>query len=328
MAAEEITLNKKSFGKYLIKRLIASVFVLLLVTIIIFITVRLCPGDPVKNKIGPYGDYSEENIARVSAELGLDKPLLTQYLVWLKNCLKGDLGVSLRNGVPITEIVAEKLVVSLELIVVAIAIALLIAVPMGIIAGIRQGSLFEKFATIFSTSFLAMPAFCVGLLMIALFSVELNWLPSNGYVPFSEDPLGNLSFLVMPAVTLGLFVSASIYKFVRSDTGDVINSNFIRTAVAKGVPSRRIHFLHVLKNISVTIVTVTGTEFATLLGGTVIIEQLFGWSGLGWYICSAVSNRDYPAVQGSVLVIAVLFVIINMIMDILYALIDPRIELE
>lgn len=321
-------MKNKSITQYMFKRIISSVFVLLLVTVIVFTTVRLCPGDPVKNKIGPHGDYSDENVARISAELGLDRPIIVQYLTWLKECLQGNLGLSLRNGAPVTGIVFEKLKVSMELIVVAIIIALLIAVPTGVIAGIRHGSIFDKLATLFSTSFLAMPSFCVGLFLIATLSVKLGWLPSNGYIPFFDDPLGNIKYLIMPAVTLGLFVSASIYKFIRSDTEDVINSNFVRTAVAKGMPKRRINFVHVLRNISVTIVTVTGTEFATLLGGTVIVEQLFGWSGLGWYICSSVANRDYPAVQGSVLIVAVLFVIINMIMDILYVVIDPRIELD
>lgn len=321
-------MSKKSFGKYLIKRVLISAVVLVMVTIIIFVAVRMCPGDPVANKIGPYGDYSEENIARVTEELGLDKSYAEQYLIWLGDCMNGDLGVSLRNGAKITEIVMQKLVVSLELIVVSLLLALAVSIPLGIISGIHQGSLFDKIATTFSTSFLAMPSFCTGLILIAFLSVRLGWLPSNGYIPFWENPAKNIQYLIMPALTLGLFVSASIFIFIRSDTNDVVNSNFIRTAVAKGVSKNAIYFRHILKNISVTIVTVTGTEFATLLGGTIIVEQLFGWSGLGWYICSSVSNRDYPAVQGAVLVIAVFFVIINMLMDILYAAIDPRIELE
>ena len=321
-------MKKKSFGKFLVRRIVTSAIVLLLVSIIVFVTVRACPGDPVANKIGPYGDYSPENVARVEAELGLDKSYVEQYIIWVTNCLKGDLGVSLRNGMPITDIIFPKLVTSLELITAAILIALLIAVPSGILAGVRPGSKFDKFSSAMSTSFLAMPSFCVGLVLIAIFSVELGVLPSNGYVPFATNPTENLRFLVMPAVTLGLFISASVYIFVRSDTANVIGSNFIRTAVAKGMPRQRIHFVHVLKNISVTIITVTGTEFATLLGGTIIVEQLYGWSGLGWYIYSSVSNRDYPAVQGSVLIVATAFVLINTVMDILYAAIDPRIELE
>ena len=321
-------MNKKSFGKYAVKRILSSVIVLFLASVIVFVAVRACPGDPVANRIGPYGDYSPENVARIEAELGLDKSYPEQYLIWITNCLRGDLGVSLRNGMPITGIVMDKLVVSLELIVASVLVSLIIAIPMGVLSGIRQGSAFDKVATVLSTSFLAMPGFCVGLMLIVLFSVKWNILPSNGYVPFLENPVKNLQYLIMPALTLGIFVSASVFKFIRTDTGEAINSNYVRTAIAKGVPRRRIYFVHVLRNISVTIVTVTGTEIATLLGGTVIIEQLFGWSGLGWYVYSSVSNRDYPAVQGTVLLIAVGFVLINTVMDLLYTLIDPRIELE
>lgn len=321
-------MKKTSFASFLIRRIFTSVIVLFLASVIVFVAVRACPGDPVASKIGPHGDYSPENVARIEAELGLDKSYVEQYIIWITNCLKGDLGVSLRNGAPIIEVIVPKLMISLELIVASIVIALMIAIPLGILAGIRPGSVFDKVASAFSTSFLAMPSFCVGLVLIAVFSVELGILPSNGHVDFFTDPGKNLQYLVMPAITLGLFVSASVFTFIRSDTEDTIGSNFIRTAVAKGVPKRRVYFVHVLKNIAVTIVTVTGTEFATLLGGTIIIEQLYGWSGLGWYLYSSLSNRDYPAVQGAVLIIATAFVLINTIMDILYAWIDPRIELE
>ena len=209
-------MNKKSFGKYLARRILASIVVLFLVTIIIFAAVRMCPGDPVANKIGPYGDYSEENIARVRAELGLDKSYVEQYMIWLGNCLKADLGVSLRNGAPITEVVMQKLQVSLELIIVSLIIALAIAIPLGVISGINQGSAFDKFASTFSTSFLAMPSFCVGLFLIAFFSVKLGCLPSNGYVPFRENPVKNIQHLIMPASTLGIFVSANTIGYALS----------------------------------------------------------------------------------------------------------------
>lgn len=321
-------MNKRSLGKYIIRRIMASVVVLFLASVIVFVAVRACPGDPVANRIGPYGDYSPENIARVEKELGLDKSYVEQYAIWITNCLRGDFGLSLRNGASITEIVMDKLVISLELIIASVFVALVIAIPSGVLAGIKQDTVIDKVFTTLSNSFLAMPGFCVGLMLIVLFSVEWNILPSNGYVPFSENPAKNIQCLIMPALTLGIFVSASIYKFIRTDTGDAFNSNYVRTAIAKGVSRRRIYFLHILKNIAVTIVTVTGTEIATLLGGTVIVEQVFGWSGLGWYVYSSVSNRDYPAVQGSVLIIAIGFILINTVMDILYTIIDPRIDLE
>ncbi len=314
--------------KYICKRLLMSIAVLFIVTVMIFVIVRLSPGDPVQSRIGPYGDYSAENVARIEAELGLDKPLPVQYGIWLKDCLKGDLGVSLRNGASITDIVFEKLAISVELIVVSIIFAILIAIPLGIASGIKSGSAIDQVASVFSTSFLAMPSFCTGLLLIVVFSVKLNILPANGYIPFSENPMMNLQFLIMPALTLGLYLIAVLTRFVRSETMEVVSSNYVRTARAKGMPEGIVNKRHILKNITTTLITVVGIEFATLLGGTVIVEQLFGWSGLGWYICQSVANRDYPAVQGSILVIAVAFVLINLLMDILYVILDPRIELE
>lgn len=314
--------------KYICRRLLMSVVVLFFVTVMIFVIVRLSPGDPVQSRIGPYGDYSPENVARVEKELGLDKPYVVQYGIWIKNCLRGDLGVSLRNGASITEIVFDKLAVSLELILVAVALAALVGIPLGILSGIRAGSPLDQAASVFSTAFLAMPSFCMGLLLIVVFSVKLRVLPANGYVPFFENPSQNIRFLILPALTLGLYLIAVLTRFVRSETMEVVSSNYVRTAQAKGMPPAIVNKAHILKNISTTLVTVVGVEVATLLGGTVIVEQLFGWSGLGWYICQSVSNRDYPAVQGSVLIIAVAFVLINMLMDILYVVLDPRIELE
>ena len=304
-----------------------AAFVLVIISIMIFVAVRLAPGDPVLNKIGPYGDSSPENYQRVATELGLDKDLPMQYFIWLKNCLRLDFGVSLRSGASISETVLQKLPVSFELIITALVLALVISIPLGMIAAIHKGSILDQVISVFTSSFLAVPAFCTGLLMIIIFAVNLKWFPSNGYTPFSEDPVRNLKQLAMPAITLALFETAIITKHVRSQTLDVVGSNYIRTAKAKGMPRRTIYYKHALRNILLTVVTVVGTEFASLFGGTVICEQVFGWSGLGWFIFQSVSNRDYPAVQASVLVVAAIFVFINLVMDVIYTLIDPRVKL-
>ena len=305
-----------------------AVLVLLIISIMIFIAVRLAPGDPVMNKIGPYGDSSPENYQRVAAELGLDKSVFTQYYVWLKNCIRLDFGVSLRNGADIAETVFQKLPVSFELIFSALFLALIVSIPLGMIAAIHKGSVADQIISVLTTSFLAIPAFCIGLLMIVVFAVKLKWLPSNGYTPFAKDHIANLRQLAMPAITLGLFETAVITKHVRSQTLDVVGSNYIRTAKAKGLPRKAIYYKHVLRNILLTVVTVVGTEFASLFGGTVICEQVFGWSGLGWYIFQSVSNRDYPAVQASVLIVATIFVFVNLLVDVIYTLIDPRVKLS
>lgn len=313
---------------YLLKRLIMAVFVLILISIIIFITVRLSPGDPVMNKIGPYGDTSQENYDRVKAELGLDKSYVTQYLIWLSDCVQLDFGYSQRSGMPISQQIFQKLPVSFELIFFAMLIALVIAVPLGMVAAVKRGSLLDQGIRLFSTGFLAMPAFCIGLLMIVVFSVILKQLPPGGYTDFFVDPVMNIRQLIMPALTLGLFEGAVLCRHVRAHTVDVLSTNYMRTARAKGLPAGKLYGRHALKNILLPLITVSGTEFAGLFGGTVICEQVFGWSGLGWYLYQSISNRDYPAVQASVLVIAVIFVIVNLITDILYTLVDPRVKLN
>lgn len=314
--------------KYILKRLVMAVFVLLLVTIIVFIAVRLAPGDPIQAKIGPHGDYSEENVARVSAELGLDKPLPVQYLVWVRDCLRGNFGYSMRNGADVGELIAEKIPISLELILVAMVLAVLISIPLGVYSALKKGSAFDQVISVMSTGLLAVPTFCVGLLLLILISVKLKALPSSGYVSFGENPGLNLKLLIMPALTLGLAEQASLTRYIRSETIEVLNSNYIRTARAKGLSAHIVNFKHAFKNVLVTVVTLVGMRFAQLFGGTVIIEQLFGWSGLGWFTYQSIINRDYPAVQASVLLVAVVFVLVNMLVDILYAVIDPRIKLE
>ena len=305
-----------------------AVFVLLIISVMIFLAVRLAPGDPVLNKIGPYGDSSPENYQRVAVELGLDKDPVTQYLIWLKNCIRLDFGVSLRNGASISETVFQKLPVSFELIITALILALIVSIPLGMAAAINKGSIADQIISVFMASFLAIPAFCIGLLMIIIFAVHLKWFPSNGYTPFAEDYIMNLKQLALPSITLALYETAIISKHVRSQTLDEIGTNYIRTARAKGLPRYMVYYKHAFKNILLTIVTVVGTEFASLFGGTVICEQVFGWSGLGWYIFQSVSNRDYPAVQASVLVVATIFVFINLLMDVIYTLIDPRVKLS
>lgn len=313
---------------YLAKRLLMAVFVLLLVSLIVFITVRLTPGDPVLNKIGPYGDTSPENYQRVSQELGLDQPFAIQYAHWVRSCLRLDLGVSLRSGIAVAETIRQKLPVSLELIAASLLFATVLAVPLGMWAAAKKGGVADQIISVLSTGFLAIPAFSIGLLMISLFAVQWKLFPSGGYVSFAEDPAGNLRHLFLPALTLGLYEMAIICRHVRSQALDVLSSNYIRTARSKGLSRRSVYFVHALRNILITLVTVIGTEFASLFGSTVICEQVFGWSGLGWYIYQSVVNRDYPAVQASVLAVAVIFVGINLLMDILYTLIDPRVKLN
>lgn len=314
--------------KYILKRIVTALFVMLLVSVIVFVAIRLAPGDPVLNQIGPYGERTPEREAAIRAQLGLDKPEIVQYFFWIGNMLKGDFGVSVKSGKPALDYIMERVPASLELVGVAIVLALIISIPLGVLAGVKKGSAFDQGVSFVSSSLLAIPSFCIGLVMIYLFSVHLRILPASGYVSFAENPLLNLKLLIMPVTALGLMELADFTRFIRSDTIEVMNSNYIRTAKAKGLASNKVYFKHAFKNILVTLVTVVGLEFGTLLGGTVIVEQLFGWSGVGWLIYQSVVNRDYNVVQCAVLLIAAAFVVINTVVDILYAAIDPRIRLE
>ena len=321
-------MQQSSIPKYLLKRLLMAIFVLLLVTIIVFGAVRLAPGDPVQAKIGPYGDYSEENIARVRAELRLDKPVVVQYLIWLRDGLRFDFGVSLRNGAPVGQLIMQKIPVSLELIVLSMLIAILISIPLGVFSAIKKGTVFDQIVSVTSTGFLAIPSFSLGLLLMIVFAVQLKWLPPNGYVAFRDNPLMNLRYILMPAITLAMLEQASLTRYIRSETIEIINSNYVRTAKAKGLSPKMVYFKHAFKNVLVTVITLIGMRFAQLIGGTVIVEQLFGWSGLGWFLYQSIVNRDYPAVQATVLLVAVAFIFLNMLVDVMYTVIDPRIKLS
>lgn len=321
-------MQRSSVLKYTLKRLAMAIFVLFLVSVIIFVAIRLAPGDPVLNQLGPYGERTPEREAAIRAQLGLDKPELIQYFIWIKNIFMGNFGVSLKNGRPVMDIIMEKVPASLELIIVALTFSLMISIPLGLWAAIKRNSATDQIISFLSTSMLAIPSFCIGLILMLIFSVQLKILPAGGYVSFAENPVQNIKLMIMPALALGLFEMANFVRFIRSDTIEVLGANYIRTAKAKGLPQKKIYFKHAFKNILVTLITVVGLEFGTLLGGTVIVEQMFGWSGIGWLILKSVGDRDYNVVQTAVLLIAVVFVIINTVIDILYAAIDPRIKLE
>ncbi len=321
-------LIRSSLFKYIVKRLLMACLVLLLVSVIVFAAVRLCPGDPVKMKIGAHGDFSAENYARVAAELGLDQPYPLQYLRWLRDCLRGDFGKSLISGEDVGAVIAQKLPATLELLVLSMILAVVLAVIFGVTSAIKKGSLYDQFIRVLSTGFLALPGFCLGLIFIIIFAVKAKVLPSNGYVAFSENPAENLRFLILPALTMALMEQASLTRYIRSEMLEVLGSNYVRTAKAKGLSRQAVYYAHAFKNVAVTVVTLLGMRIGQLIGGSVVIEQVFGWSGIGWYLYSSISNRDYPAVQATVLLIAAAMVFLNMLCDILYAAIDPRIKLD
>lgn len=314
--------------RYAIKRLLMAVLVLLLVSVIVFIAVRLCPGDPVASKIGAHGDFSPENYQRVAAELGLDKPYVVQYVIWIGDFIRGDFGKSLLNGVDIKGMIFQKLPITLELLLISMCLAVLMAVFLGVSSAIHKNSWFDQLIRFLSTGFLAVPGFCLGVIFILIFAVKLKILPSMGYAPISEGLGTHLKLLAMPVLTMALMEQAALTRYVRSEMLEVLGSNYVRTAKAKGLVKRDVYYKHAFKNVMVTVITLIGMRLGQLVGGAVVIEQVFGWSGIGWYLYSSITAQDYPAVQATVLLIAAIMVLLNMISDIFYALVDPRIKLD
>ena len=302
--------------------------VLLGVSLITFIIVRSIPGDPVQVLLGADQRTTPEQIAAIRASYGLDQPLPVQYFKWLGHVVQGDLGNSLRTRRTIVEELSLRLPVTLELTLLAGILGSVPAVVVGVMAAVRRNSGLDYAATIGTLIGLSVPNFLFATLMVLLFSFKLNWLPPIGYQAFTDDPVQNLKTMAMPAVSLGLPLAAILMRFTRSSVLEVMNQEHVRTARAKGLRESVVLVRHILPNAGIPILTITGIQVARLLGGTVIVEQIFGLPGVGRYIFESISTRDYPVVQGVTLVMATIFVLVSLVIDILYAVIDPRLRTE
>jgi len=312
--------------RFLARRLLSSAVVLLGVVIVVFSLVHLVPGDPVRIALGTR--YTEEAYQALREASGLDRPLPVQFGSYLIDLVRGDLGVSFRNGQPVTLALLDRLPATVSLAGFAIVVALLISLPAGIWAALREGRLADAIVRITSQFGVSVPDFWMGMLFIVLFSSVLGWLPPGGYVALTDDPLQWLRRVALPGTTVGLVAAAILTRYVRAAVLDVRSSAFIRTARSKGLPSRTVLMRHLLRNALVPILTVAGIQLATILGGVIVVEVVFAWPGLGRLVYDAVAARDYPLVQGAVLLMAVLFLLINLIVDVLYAIVDPRIRLS
>jgi peptide/nickel transport system permease protein len=309
---------------FLLRRVVQAAVVLLGVAVITFALLKLVPGDPVRIALGTR--FDPETYAALRARAGLDQPLPVQLGDYLLSAVRGDLGVSFRSGQPVTLLVLERLPATVTLALAGLAVALLIALPLGILAAARQGSKTDAAATVVSQLGVSVPDFWMGILFILLFAGTLGWLPSAGYVALTDDPAGWLSHLVLPAVTIGVVSGSILTRFVRSAVLESLGQDYTRTARSKGLPPGLVLRRHVLRNAVIPVLTVTGLQLAGLLGGLIVIENVFAWPGLGQLVFTAVSGRDYPVVQGVVLLLAVLFLLVNLLVDVLYAVLDPRIS--
>jgi peptide/nickel transport system permease protein len=311
---------------YLGRRLLLTLPALFGVALVVFLLMRAIPGDVVTQLIGLGEGVSEERMAELRRIFGLDLPIHVQFAQWFGAALQGDLGSSLRTGRSVAGDLALRFPVTMQLSLMSLGIALLLAVPIGVFAARHRGRWPDYLGSAFVLVGLSVPSFFLGILLILLFSLQLGWLPPAGYVPFAEDPLENLRRMILPSLSLGLILAAATTRIMRSAMLEVLNRDYVRTARAKGANERDVTLKHALRNALIPVVTVVGLQFGSLLGGTVIIEQVFSIPGIGRFALEGINLRDYPVVQGAVLVIAAAFVFVNLLVDVLYAFIDPRVR--
>jgi len=309
---------------FVVRRLFYLVPVLIAVSVLTFVIASLLPGDLAYVILGDQA--TPENVAALRHDMGLDQPIWLRYFGWLWHILQGDFGRSFRTGQTVLQAVSERVPVSFELMVFAELIGLAVGVPLAIACAARAGGALDRFVTGLAFGKLSVPSFLSAILLIYLFAVELRWLPATGYVPFTEDPLGNLRFMVLPALTLALTEWPGIMRVLRSDMIAALQEDYIALAKAKGLKPSRILFVHALKPSSLTLVTITGINIGRLIGGAVIVETIFALPGIGRLLVGAIYTRDLIILQGVVLLVAAGFVIMNFIVDLLYALLDPRIR--
>lgn len=311
---------------YLIKRLGASILTALLASIVVFLLVRLVPGDIVAQMMGQAGGEAAERALREF--FGLDQPIHVQYLNWIGQVLQGDLGTSWTRGMPITGMIADAFLVTLEIGLLTLLVATLVGVPLGIVAGIYEGRIVDTLVQSFNIVGLSAPVFWVGLMLLVGVSTLLSWSPPLRYVPPTTSLSDNLAILILPILSLGLLQAAAYSQFVRQNVVSALHQEYVRTAVAKGVPVRTIFFKHILRNVMIPIITFMGLILIQILGGVVIIESLFALPGLGRLLLTAIETRDYPVLQGALLVVVVAAMVVNLLVDLAYKLIDPRIRVS
>jgi len=309
---------------FVARRLLHLIPVLLAVSLLTFLIASLLPGDLAYVILGDQATPAK--VAALRHDMGLDEPVWWRYLSWLGHVLEGDFGRSFRTGQTVLQAVSERLPVSLELMLIAETIGLAIGVPIAIACAVRNGGAFDRFMTGGAFGVLSVPTFLSAILLIYLFAVELRWLPATGYVPFAEDPVANLRFMVLPALTLALAEWPGIMRVLRSDMIATLQEDYIALARAKGLKASRILFVHALKPSSLTLVTVTGINIGRLIGGALIVETIFALPGIGRLLVGAIYTRDLIILQGVVLLVAGGFVVMNFIVDMLYAVLDPRIR--
>ncbi|WP_368652631.1 nickel ABC transporter permease [Ornithinibacillus sp. 4-3] len=312
--------------KYIIKRLLSVIPVLFVVSIVIFGIIHITPGDPAAVILGQ--EATPEQIEQLREQLGLNEPIHLQYYHWVLGVLQGDLGTSYFMKEPVTQAIFDHLKPTLSVAALAMAISLIIAIPIGIAAANRRGTITDQSIMGFALLGMSVPSFLLGLFLILFFGVKLGWLPVAGYQPLSNGLWNHLKYLIMPAIALGSIQAALIARMTRTSMLEVLNTNYIKTARAKGVKDRKIVYVHALRNAFLPILTVVGTTLGSLMAGAAVTETIFNIPGIGQLIINSVERRDYSVIQGVVLFVTVIYVFVNLVIDLLYGVIDPRVRLQ
>ncbi|MGA2974319.1 MAG: ABC transporter permease [Spirochaetia bacterium] len=315
-------------GRYIAKRFLSLIPVLLGVSIIVFFLVRLIPGSALEMYMGTQVEATPQQMEELKRIFGEDKPVPVLYVQWLGRILQGDFGYSLRTGRPVLPDIVSRLPLSLEITLLALFLALLIGIPQGILASLRKNPVGDAVNRVIGLLGLSLPQFWLASLIVLAFSGVRGWIPMGNYIKFTVNPLQNLRMLILPSFAIGVGLAAVIMRYTRNSMLEVLQMEYVRTARAKGLKRRVVIFRHALKNAILPVITVAGFNTGYLLGGAIVIEEVFALPGMGRLALYAIYQRDYPVIQGIVLVIATLFVIVNLITDLLYALVDPRIRLE
>lgn len=311
-------------ARYIARRLLAIVPVLFGISVAVFLMVRLIPGDVVQLLLGT--EASQQQIETLRRVFGLDRPLPVQFADWFSHIIRGDFGTSLRTGRPVLPDIVARFGVTLQLTLAAMLIALLVAIPLGVASAARPGRAVDAAARLLALVGLSIPGFWLATVLILFFSLQLRWLPPIGFVSPLDQPALGLQTLLLPAIALGTALAAFVMRMVRSSLLEVLNQDYIRTARAKGLRDENVLYGHALKNAFIPVLTVIGIQIGHLLGGAVIIEEIFSFPGMGRYLLNGIYQRDYPVVQGAVLFIALIFSLVNLLVDVLYAWFDPRIR--
>ena len=316
---------------YIVRRLLLMIPLLLGVSLVVFVLVRVLPGDVATLMVAGGQDASaasrnEETVQAIRQQLNLDQPLYVQYALWLGQLLRGDLGSSYWTKRPIVEEIGRALPVTIELAVLATAISIAVGLPLGVVAAVRQDSALDYTGRLFSIGALSLPDFWIGTLLVLLPLLWFGWIPTIRYTPLWVDPAANLQQMIFPALALGIHNSGPILRITRSSMLEVLRQDYVRTAWAKGLREGKIVWQHVLKNAAIPVLSLIGTRLGRLLGGTVVLEQIFVLPGLGLLVLGAITERDYPLLQGAIVLFAAIFLVINLIVDVLYAWVDPRIR--